>query len=135
MPDDRRLTEVRLDRFVRERVVPAVYPRSVALSLSSWDVPDEPVPAAEALAMGLVNEVVPRADLDAAVDRWAADVLACAPLSLRAIKQVVRRTAHMTAQEAQAARLPGLVEALRSADSEEGVRAFLEKRTPVWHGR
>ncbi len=93
------------------------------------------VPAAEALAMGLVNEVVPRADLDAAVDRWAADVLACAPLSLRAIKQVVRRTAHMTAQEAQAARLPGLVEALRSADSEEGVRAFLEKRTPVWHGR
>jgi crotonobetainyl-CoA hydratase len=93
------------------------------------------VPAGEALAMGLVNEVVPRADLDAAVDRWAADVLACAPLSLRAIKQVVRRTAHMTAQEAQAARLPGLVEALRSVDAEEGVRAFLEKRTPVWHGR
>jgi crotonobetainyl-CoA hydratase len=93
------------------------------------------VPAAEALAMGLVNEVVPRADLDVVVDRWAADVLACAPLSLRAIKQVVRRTAHMTAQEAQAARLPGLIEALRSADSEEGVRAFLEKRTPVWHGR
>ena len=76
--------------------------------------------------MGLVNEVVPRADLDAVVDRWAADVLACAPLSLRAIQQVVRRTAHMTAQEAQAARLPGLGEALRSADSEEGVRAFLE---------
>ncbi|HEX9088507.1 MAG TPA: glycoside hydrolase family 38 C-terminal domain-containing protein [Arthrobacter sp.] len=49
MHDDRRLTEVRLDRFVRERIVPAVYPRSVPLTLSSWDVPDEPVPAMEAL--------------------------------------------------------------------------------------
>lgn len=47
--DDRRLTEVRLDRFVRERVAPAVYPRSVPLTLSSWDVPDEPVPVLEAL--------------------------------------------------------------------------------------
>jgi alpha-mannosidase len=47
--DDRRLTEARLDRFVRERIVPAIYPRSVPLNLSSWDVPDEPVPASAAL--------------------------------------------------------------------------------------
>lgn len=49
MHDDRRLTEVRLDRFLRERITPAVYARSIALSLSSWDAPDEPVPVAEAL--------------------------------------------------------------------------------------
>ncbi len=49
MHDDRRLTEVRLDRFLRERIKPAVYPRSVPLELSSWEVPDEPVPAMEAL--------------------------------------------------------------------------------------
>ena len=49
MHDDRRLTEVRLDRFLRERIVPAVYPRSVPLTLSSWQVPDEPVPVLEAL--------------------------------------------------------------------------------------
>jgi alpha-mannosidase len=47
--DDRRLTEVRLDRFLRERITPAVYPRRVPLTLSSWDVPDEPVPVVEAL--------------------------------------------------------------------------------------
>jgi alpha-mannosidase len=47
--DDRRLTEVRLDRFVRDRIAPAVYPRTVPLTLSSWDVPDEPVPALAAL--------------------------------------------------------------------------------------
>ncbi len=49
MHDDRRLTEVRLDRFLRERIIPAVYPRSVPLTLSSWDAPGEPVPVLEAL--------------------------------------------------------------------------------------
>jgi crotonobetainyl-CoA hydratase len=91
--------------------------------------------AAEALPMGLVNEVVPRTELDTAVDRWLADILACAPLSLRAIKQAVRRTANLAATEAQALRLPAVIACLQSADGEEGVRAFREKRPPVWSGR
>jgi len=91
--------------------------------------------AAEALTMGLVNEVVPRAELDTAVKRWVGEILACAPLSLRAIKQGVRRTAHLAAAEARAQRLPALIECLQSSDAEEGVRAFREKRPPVWTGR
>lgn len=93
------------------------------------------IPAAEALRMGLVNEVVPAAELDVAVDRWVQDILACAPLSLRAIKQMVRAGSRLTAQEAQALRVPALVEALRSEDQDEGVLAFQEKRAPVWRGR
>jgi crotonobetainyl-CoA hydratase len=91
--------------------------------------------AAEALAMGLINEVTTRENLDAAVQRWVDDVLACAPLSVRAIKQVARSTGHLSAREAQAMRLPAVVEALKSSDSDEGVRAFIEKRKPVWQGR
>jgi enoyl-CoA hydratase/carnithine racemase len=92
------------------------------------------VSAHEAREMGLVNEVVPRAELDAAVDRWVGAVLACAPLSLQAIKQVVKRTSTLSASEAQALRLPALVAALQSEDANEGVRAFQEKRKPRWSG-
>lgn len=93
------------------------------------------VSARESLEMGLINEVVPRAELDAAVDRWVEAVLACAPLSVQAIKQVVRRTSTLSPAEAQALRLPALAEALQSEDANEGVRAFQERRKPRWSGR
>ena len=93
------------------------------------------VPAAEGHRLGFVNEVVPRAELDAAVARWLEEIMACAPLSLRAIKQIVNATAQMSVDQAQALRLPALVEALKSEDGLEGVRAFQQKRKPVWRGR
>ena len=91
--------------------------------------------AAQALDWGLINEVVPRPELDAAVARWVERILACAPLSVQAIKQVVRATGTMTPVQAQALRTPALVAALQSEDSREGVLAFQHKRKPVWQGR
>lgn len=92
------------------------------------------IPAVEAARIGIVNRVVPAGDLDAAVDGLVGEVLACAPLSLRAIKQIVQRTGHMTSEEAHAMRLPGVMKALLSEDAREGVHAFRDKREPRWSG-
>ncbi|NLS07434.1 crotonase [Rhizobium sp. P32RR-XVIII] len=91
--------------------------------------------ASEMQDFGIVNETVPYAELDAAVDRWVKEIVACAPLSLRAIKQTVNRTGHLSPAEAQGLRTPALIRALQSEDAREGVLAFREKRAPVWQGR
>ncbi|WP_439403977.1 enoyl-CoA hydratase-related protein [Bradyrhizobium sp. DASA03076] len=93
------------------------------------------ISAADALRFGLVNEVVAPETLDDAVTRWITDILACAPLSVRAIKQMVRAGQRLSPTDAQMLRLPALVEALQSSDKDEGVRAFQEKRAPKWRGR
>jgi crotonobetainyl-CoA hydratase len=93
------------------------------------------IDAADAARYGLVNEVVEPSALDACVDGWVSDILACAPLSLRAIKQMVRAGEKLAALEAQKLRVPALVDALASEDQDEGVRAFREKRAPRWKNR
>ncbi|MCW8060516.1 enoyl-CoA hydratase-related protein [Agrobacterium tumefaciens] len=91
--------------------------------------------AGEMFDFGIVNEIVPAEGLDDAVERWTTEIVACAPLSLRAIKQTVNRTGHLSPVEAQALRTPALVRALQSEDAREGVAAFQQKRLPVWQGR
>lgn len=88
--------------------------------------------AEEAARLALVNEVVPADQLDAAVGRWLDALLACAPLSLRAIKAVTKATEGMTARQARTQQVPELVACLGSHDGDEGVAAFLEKRAPRW---
>lgn len=90
------------------------------------------VGAAELAGYGLLNDVVPADTLDTAVQRWVDDVLACSPRSLRAIKQVVRHTAHLSVTEAMGQRLPELIECLQGPDGDEGALAFREKRAPNW---
>lgn len=90
--------------------------------------------AEQALAAGLVNEVVAKEDLDDHVAGIAADVAAKAPLTLRQIKTVVAELArgHQADHSAMA---DATDECFDSADYEEGVQAFLQKRSPVFRGR
>lgn len=88
--------------------------------------------AAEMHRIGLVNEVAPRSELDAAVDRWIEQILACAPTSARAIKELARGAHHLPAPQAAAMRLPQMVTALNSANADEGIDAYRDKRRPHW---
>lgn len=122
-----RVGRLALDGGIHQLVRRVPYTQAMSLLLTG-----RKAKAAEMAGMGLVNEVVPAAELDAAVERWLDMIRACAPTSVRAVKQMVSRTAHLSAAEARAMRLPALMEALDSKDSAEGVLAFQEKRAPVW---
>ena len=128
------LPEPRVGRLPLDGMVtlPRRIPRALAMGML---LTGRRIDATQALDFGLVNEVAPIETLDDAVDAWVQDIVACAPLSLKAIKRSVHDTAHLTVAEARNARLPSLVEALQSRDAEEGVAAFREKRAPAWTGR
>ena len=91
--------------------------------------------AARAYELGLVNEVVPRDQLDQCVDGWVRDIQRGAPLSLRSIKEAVSTSGGLSLEQAFAA--PYIWEEKRSGseDAREGPVAFVEKRLPRWTGR
>lgn len=95
----------------------------------------EMVPALRAYEMGLVNKVVPAADLLAEARTMAAQLAAKAPLAVRYILEAVHHGMELPLSDAQAfeATLFGLVAS--TDDMKEGTRAFLEKRQARWQGR
>lgn len=96
------------------------------------------IDAAEARALGLVNEVVPAGELAAAVRRWCDDILKGAPPAIRASKATaLRGLGEPSLADAIAGQVdyPEFDQWRESADLREGITAFAEKRPPRWTGR
>ncbi|HVV24472.1 MAG TPA: enoyl-CoA hydratase-related protein [Pseudonocardiaceae bacterium] len=127
------ITEVKVGRGAPWAApLPWLVPPRIAMQIL---LTGDPMSARRAYEVGLVNDVVPDAELVPVVQALAERIAANAPLSVVAAK----RTAYLSAQHpladayAEAERIWEPV--YRSADAQEGPAAFREKRPPVWTGR
>ncbi len=93
------------------------------------------IDAAEAERIGLVNKVVPTAELDAAVGGWAAELAAGPPIALAQTKAMLDASHEMSLAEALAAEAAAQTVNFGTKDTAEAIQAFLQKRTPTYRGR
>jgi enoyl-CoA hydratase/carnithine racemase len=94
-----------------------------------------PIGAEHALAIGLINRIVPATQLLAVALETADAVAANAPLAVRATRRGVRRLLHLPLAEAYRVQEEIGGPLRRTDDAREAQRAFVEKRRPVWQGR
>jgi enoyl-CoA hydratase/carnithine racemase len=93
------------------------------------------ISAARAYEMGLVNRVVPREQVLAEARRLADTICLNGPLAVRACKQSAKESTFLSLREALANEMTFSAGVFMSEDAKEGLRAFKEKRQPVWQGR
>jgi enoyl-CoA hydratase/carnithine racemase len=94
----------------------------------------EPVGAHEALAMGLVSEVVPLGELQSRAQHYAENICRQAPLALQAIKRTALETHTSPWADAFRFEMEQAAAVMMSKDAREGPRAFKEKRQPQFRG-
>jgi len=95
----------------------------------------EPINAAEAYRIGLVNQVVPAAELIPTCEALAKKIMANGPVAVRLAQEAVHRGLNMTLSEGMNLEATLFALACATEDSKEGTRAFLEKRPARFAGR
>ncbi|MFO7191023.1 MULTISPECIES: enoyl-CoA hydratase-related protein [Thermocrispum] len=126
---------------VRIGVVPAVIsvpvlPRLLPRAAHELFLTGAPFDAARAAEIGLINAAVPRDQLDATVDGYVTALAAGGPNALAATKELLRRRTGAADEEALKAAFDEMLALsarfFASAEGQEGIRAFAEKRKPNW---
>ena len=126
------ITEVKVGRGAPWAApLPWLIPPRVAMQLL---LTGDPIDAARAHQLGLVNEVVPLSGLRAAAQSLGERIAANAPLSVLAGKRTVRLMADLPLADAYRRAEEIWAPVYRSQDAQEGPRAFTERRRPVWRG-
>ena len=93
------------------------------------------IPAAEALRLGLINHVVPRAELLPKATDLAAEILKNGPFAVRQVKWAIDQGADLPFEEGLEREHEAYMRAIASADRGEGIDAFNERRQPRFQGR
>jgi enoyl-CoA hydratase/carnithine racemase len=103
--------------------------------INEWALTGEPFDAQAALAAGLLNYAVPAADLDAKIDWLVKRLIDKSPTAIRRGKYAMRAIASMSFDEAIAYTESQIALTAMTEDAKEGLKAFSEKRKPVWPGK
>jgi len=103
--------------------------------IAEWSLTGEPFDAATALAAGLLNYAVPAAELDAKVEWLAKRLTDKSPTAIRRGKYAMRAIASMSFDESIAYTESQIALLAMTEDAKEGLKAFAEKRKPVWPGK
>jgi methylglutaconyl-CoA hydratase len=109
-----------------------VLPKIGAVNARRYYLTAEVFGAKEAVHMGLAHEVVPAAELYAKADAIAANILKCGPNAIRAAKALLPRLEPLGLHQQIGLTVDTLVRLRSSAEGQEGLAAFLEKRAPEW---
>lgn len=100
-----------------------------------WSLTGEPISAQEALAAGLINYVVPAAQLDEKTDWLIGRLVDKSPTAIRRGKYAMRAIGAMSFDQAIAYTESQIALLAMTEDAKEGLAAFNERRKPVWTGR
>ena len=90
------------------------------------------IKAEEALALGLINKIVPKDELDSKALEWAKELAQKSPLAVQIAKSAFYQSEDMSYADQFAYMNEAFARLCTTDDAKEGVRAFFEKRTPVW---